>query len=224
MNEYQNIELYPNYNQSFFHIQNELFNILKKEILDYEKQIDNNLKILKQYREEILNILKKFIAKELSNDYEIELLFYGSYSTGLSIELSDIDILIKYSLKNKNNNLNTHQNIENIISLLEKAFSANMEKLRITQVNPIYTASVPVIKIECDLKEIIPEKIQDDLKANYSFNFENEILKLNFDFTFYEVNDIKEEVSIPSQEIIKNIKLVKSLIFWYRWWDSNPHG
>ena len=81
-----------------------------------------------------------------------------------------------------------------------------MEKLRITQVNPIYTASVPVIKIECDLKEIIPEKIQDDLKANYSFNFENEILKLNFDFTFYEVNDIKEEVSIPSQEIIKNIK------------------
>jgi DNA polymerase sigma len=202
--QYPNFGPYQNINNLFSNTQNELFT-LNEEILNFEKKVDNNLKSIKIYREQIINIITNFISKVLYKNYEFEFLFYGSYSTGLSIELSDIDILIKYTIKNNNNNLNTYQNIENIISLLEKAFNKNKEKLKINQVNPIYTASVPVLKIECNLKEIIPEKIQEQLKTDYLFNFENDILKLNFDFTFNEFNNnIKK--SIPSQEIIKNIK------------------
>ena len=202
--QYPNFGPYQNINNSFSNTQNELFT-LNEEILNFEKKVDNNLKSIKIYREQIINIITNFISKVLYKNYEFEFLFYGSYSTGLSIELSDIDILIKYTIKSNNNNLNTYQNIENIISLLEKAFNKNKEKLKINQVNPIYTASVPVLKIECNLKEIIPEKIQEQLKTDYLFNFENDILKLNFDFTFNEFNNnIKK--SIPSQEIIKNIK------------------
>ena len=205
--QYPHFDFYHNIcnNPLYF---NQLLRNLGEEILDFEKNVDNNLKIIKIYREKIIDDIKNYISKVLSKTYEFEFLFYGSYSTGLSIELSDIDILIKFSIKNKNENLNMQQNIENIISLLEKAFNKNKEKLNINQVNPIYTASVPVLKIECNLKDIIPKKMQNDLKINYLFNFENEILKLNFDFTFNECNNLKERLSIPTQEIIIKIKNV----------------
>ena len=71
---------------------------------------------------------------------------------------------------------------------------------------PRSTASVPVIKIECNLKNIIPQEIQKELNEKYLFNFEHEILNLNMDLTFNEVNDIKEKQKIPSQDIIAYIK------------------
>ena len=206
--QYPNILFYPNCNDSLLIFQNEFFSILDKEILDYEKNVDNNMNKIKTYREQILNNIKKFISKILDEKYNFEFLLYGSYSTGLSIEISDIDILIKFAIKNKSKNseINSQQNIENILSLLEKNLEPNKEKLYISQINPIYTASVPVLKIECILKEIIPENIQRELSETYLFNFENEILKLNLDFTFHEVSDIKTVESIPSQEILSYIK------------------
>ena len=208
--QFPNILFYPNCNDSLLIFQNEFFSILEKEILDYEKNVDNNLNKIKIYREQILNNIKKFISKILYDKYNFEFLLYGSCSTGLSIEISDIDILIKFEIKKKSKNIkteiNSQQNIEKILSLLEKALEPNKEKLYISQINPIYTASVPVLKIECILKEIIPENIQKELSKTYLFNFENEILKLNLDFTFHEVYDIKEVESIPSQEILSYIK------------------
>ena len=208
--QYPNILFYPNCNDSLLIFQNEFFSILDNEILEYEKNVDNNLNKIKIYREQILSNIKKFISKILYDNYNFEFLLYGSCSTGLSIEISDIDILIKFEIKNKSKNINTdinsQQNIENILSLLEKALEPNKEKLYISQINPIYTASVPVLKVECILKDIIPENIQRELSETYLFNFENEILKLNLDFTFHEVNDIKELESIPSQDILSYIK------------------
>ena len=206
--QYSNMIFYSNCNNSLFVFQNDIFSNLGREILDFEEKVDNNLKSLKLYREITINKLKEFITDVLKDNYEFEFLFYGSYSTGLSLEISDIDILIKFKIKNKNNNnnLNSYQNIETIISVLEMAFKENKQKLNINQINPIYTASVPVIKLECNLTDIIPENIKKELNKSYPFNFNNDILKLNFDFTFIEVNNIKEKQSIPSQEIIKYIK------------------
>ena len=88
--------------------------------------------------------------------------------------------MIKFQIKGKNNvnnNLNSYQNIESIISLLEKAFTENKQKLKINQINPIYTASVPVIKLECNLADIIPEKIKKEIMKSYLFNFD---LKIKF--------------------------------------------
>lgn len=206
--QYSNMLFYPNYNNSLLIYPNELFSNLGKEILEFEEKVDNNLKTIKKFREQTIEKLKEFISNILKENFDFEFLFYGSFSTGLSIEISDIDILIKFQRKNLNNinDLNNHQIIENIILLLENAFMENKDKLQISQVNPIYTASVPVLKIECNLKDIIPESIKKELSKSYLFNFENEILKLNFDFTFIEVNNLKEKQSIPSQEIIKYIK------------------
>ena len=205
--QYFNFAFYP-FNNSLYLNQNEFFNNLSKEIMDFENTVDHNLNIIRIYKEQVINNMKNFISKVLSDEYDFEFCLYGSYSTGLCIEISDIDILIKFKIKNKNNidNFSNEQNIENIISLIEKALNKNKELLKISQINPIYTASVPVLKIECKLNDLIPENIQNEIKKTYLFNFENEILKMNFDFTFHEVNNFKEKKLTPSQEIINYIK------------------
>ena len=89
-----------------------------------------------------------------------------------------------------------------MIFLLNEEFKKQMDELKIIKINPIYTASIPVLKVECLLKDIIPLETQKKLSKNYLFDFQNELLKLNFDFTFLEVDDINKEISIPSHEII----------------------
>ena len=188
------------FNTDFF-----IYSKLDKEIYLYEETIKNNLNILKPYREEIKNKIISCINDILkTNYYEYELVYYGSYVTKLSIESSDIDILIKFKLLNEND-INNNNHVENIIALLEKNLTLNKKKCDINQINAIYTASVPVLKIECDLANIIPDDIKASMKEKYKFNFDEEILKLNFDFTFLE--DINNNTAIiPSREIISFIQ------------------
>ena len=205
---FNNPSFYQNCNNSFLVFQNDLFINLGKNILNFENIVDNNLKEINVYREKIINKFKKFIIDNLSNKYYIKFLFYGSYSTGLSIESSDIDILIKFQKKEEDeeNIIDNQKHIHELIFLLNEYFKKYINELNIEKINPIYTASIPVLKIECLLKDIIPEDIQKRLSENYLFNFENELLKLNFDFTFLEVDDIDKDQIIPSQKIIKFIK------------------
>ena len=74
----------------------------------------------------------------------------------------------------------------------------------ITNIIPIYTASVPVIKLECDLSndEYFSKEI-NDLINNYNLNYNN-INKLFFDITFFEVEN--EHNKIPSELMIDYIK------------------
>ena len=201
----------PNY---YINDQNDLFNDLSNEILSYEKSVQNNLEKLKIYREKILNKIENYIEIILSeNNYDFELINYGSYETKLSIEVSDIDILIKFFKKDNINcininNINNQQHIEEILSLLYNKLNIDKDNFNILLINAIYTASVPVLKIKCNLEKIIPDEIKNELKNKYLFNFEEEILQLNFDFTFIEVNNIKDNKKIPSLEIISYIKNV----------------
>ena len=205
---YFNPIFYNNVNNSFFVFQNELFTILGKDILKFQKSVENNLIEINIYREKVINKLKQFILMNLSTKYYIKFLFYGSYSTKLSIESSDIDILIIFQKKDKDEKyqVNSPKNIQDLIFQLNEDFKRNTTKLKIDKINPIYTASIPVLKIECLLNDIIPIDIQNKLSEKYSFNFQNELLKLNFDFTFLEVDDINKDQTIPSQEIINYIK------------------
>ena len=62
---------------------------------------------------------------------------YGSFATNLAIECSDIDLTIKFS----NNNTND-------IDLAINKLSEELTNLnRIDTINPILTATVPVIKL-----------------------------------------------------------------------------
>ena len=204
----QNSLIYGNFNNSFFFYQNELFRIIGRDILKFQKTVEINLKEINKFREQIIDKFKKFINKLLAKKYFIKFFFYGSYSTGLSIESSDIDILIEFERreKNKESELNTQKNIHDLIFLLNEEFNKCKDVFKIIKINPIYTASIPLLKIEINLKDIIPIDIQNKLSEQYLFNFEDDLLKYNFDFTFLEVDDINKEQIIPSQEIIKFIK------------------
>ena len=205
---YINPLFYNNFNNSFLVYQNEMFSCLGKDILKFQKIVENNLKEIYTYRKQVINKIKKFIYDNLSNKYFIKFLFYGSYSTGLSIESSDIDILIEFQKKEKDSELapNSTNIIHDLIFQLNEDFKRNISELKIDKINPIYTASIPVLKIECLLKDFIPPDVKDKLTKTYLFNFENEILKLNFDFTFLEVENIDKEQEIHSQQIINYIK------------------
>ena len=196
----------PNY---YLYERSELFNDLTEEILSHEKSVTNNLNLLKKFREEIYQKILHFIENILNkNNIKVKLNNYGSHETGLSTEFSDIDILIKFCKNDNINNicLNSQQNIEEILSLIYNGFYKEKEKYNIIQINAISTASVPVIKIKCNLEDIIPYEIKNKIKENYLFNFEEDILQFNFDFTFQEVEKIDSDKKIPSLEIIPYIK------------------
>ena len=205
-----------NYSIPFYQLPNfyiyersDLFDDLTKEIISYEENITNNLKLLDKFRRDIYEKIKIFIENILNkNNFEAELINYGSHETGLSTEFSDIDILIKFCKKftMSNISLNNQQNIEEILSLIYNELNLEKEKFNIIQINAIYTASVPVLKIKFDLDKIIPSDIKKKIKDNYLFNFEEEILQLNFDFTFQEVENMDTIIKIPSLEIINFIK------------------
>ena len=203
----------PNY---YLYEKNELFNLLTEEVLSHEEKITNNLKLLEKYRKLIYDKIKNVIENVLNkNNFDWKFINYGSHETGLSIECSDIDILIKFCKKDNKNNIyiNNQQNIEEILSLLYNELNMEKEKLNIYQINPISTASVPVLKIKINLEKIIPNEIKKKIKENYIFEFEEDILLLNFDFTFHEVENMYTDIKIPSIEIIP---FIKDILYFYK--------
>jgi len=189
--------------------QNEFFLDFNNEIISYEKNVNDNLEILKKYREQILNKIKDYIKEIMEeNNYICELINYGSYETKLNIEISDIDVLIKFC-KNNSDNIN-FENQYQVLSLIYNKLNKKKEDYSILSLNAIYTASVPVLKIKCNLENIIPSQKIKEIKNNYGLNIEEEILQLNFDFTFTEVHNLKEEIMIPCLEIVSYIKKVMS--------------
>jgi DNA polymerase sigma len=201
---------YPNsYQQIQSYYMDESFIELSNEIIAYEKIVYNNLEILKKYREQILNKIKDYIKEIMEeNNFICELINYGSYETELNIEISDIDVLIKFYKKNSNNII--FENQYQVLSLIYNELNKKKEDYNILSLNAIYTASVPVLKIKCNLENIIPEQKIKEIKNNCGLNIEEEILQLNFDFTFTEVNNLNEPIMIPSLEIVSYIKKAMS--------------
>lgn len=199
------------------------FNKLSKEIADFNQQVSSNLSILKKHRKKYLILIEQYIMNCLSPNYNIEISHYGSYATGLSIESSDIDILVSYSSKMKDNIVNS----STIINELNNFFCDDKNKNTFDYILPIYTASVPVIKLQCDISKDIDKNELDRLCNSFSFD-QDEILKVKFDITFYQtrknlgqpnkinpplyaVNFVKESLAIyPS---IKSIILVLKRFF-----------
>lgn len=124
--------------------------------------------------------------------------FYGSTISGLSIENSDIDILVK--IKENKQETNYLKNIMKDLVAQLKAKNINF----INNINPILSASVPVIKLECDLcnDESFSHEINTLIKK-YDLSY-NDITKLYFDITFFEVEN--EQNKIPSELMIDYIK------------------
>jgi DNA polymerase sigma len=159
---------------------------IHNDILEYSNSVTQVINYLKDIKLYIIKYLEKSIKKALSCDLEIDL--YGSFATDLSIESSDIDITIKFA--------DDRKEVE-IVEVIE-ALCANFRGLCLFEtINPILTASVPVIKILVDPMKILepdsPEMKQfcnfknTEIFKNYKFDKE-ELLKIKVDLTFIELN------------------------------------
>lgn len=189
------------------------FTNFTKEIENYSSKVSENLSLLSIHKEKYIKLISTLIKTTLSPFYELELLNYGSYATGLSIESSDIDILIKFKTIHSASNsylplFHSNYKIEKIINMLEKAFNLYREKYNFVSVTPIYTASVPVLKIQCDISRELSTEVKEQLHKNYKFDFEKDIGTIKFDLTFFEIsNQITQDTpSIPSQLVVQYIK------------------
>ena len=157
---------------NFFVPSEKYFDSLNKELNNYLSVTNSNITNLKNLYQENLQKIELLIQKGLSENYEIKFGHYGSFFYNLSIEGSDLDILIYYHKKKEENDF--YKDVLNLLSQNENEFES---------ICPILTASVPVIKLEINIKNEIK-----DLKLKTTSYFEEEDLsKIKIDLTFTEI-------------------------------------
>lgn len=177
------------------------FDQLSQEIIKFNKDVENNIKILKQYRLSYLEKIQNLIMKGLEDNYIIEFYHYGSFQTELAIESSDIDILTKFTPKNNEKN---NSELFYIIKEIDNYLNQNPHNKLFDYIKPIYTATVPVIKLQCDIGDIIPKKEKDSILSEYLFT-QDEILKIKFDIIFQKKEDNISQISpLQSVDFVKN--------------------
>ena len=175
---------------------------LSQEIIDNTIKVNNNKKILQQIREKYIKKIYENINIILRNSkVEFQCAFYGSSISGLSIENSDVDIMVK--LRKNSNEKNYINEIMNI--LVENLQKSDLKYIK--NIFPISSASVPVIKLNCDFSDtpLFFEELNLILikNNNISINY-NDINKLYFDITFFLTENELEK--IPSELMIDYIK------------------
>ena len=171
---------------------NQFTNEIKKNTLIVNK----NKEILFKYRKLYIDKIESLIFHSLNQmNIQFDIIKYGSYISGLSIESSDIDFMIKIYESNI---------LRNVMSYLIEIFENENNKDIIEVINPIYTASVPVIKLGCNIWKIIKdEEIKNHFK-NYPYD-KREIRRLKFDISFFEVPLYNKSIKLPSENILKYI-------------------
>ena len=188
-----NIYAYNNF------ISNNNMREFNQEIIDNTRKVNTNKAVLEKAREKFIKNIYEKTNIFLKNEKIVFLCtFYGSCISGLSIENSDIDIMVKLK-----ENKNEKDYVSKIMNILVDNF--NKDKIHyITNIIPIFSASVPVIKIECDLSNDDSfSKEVNILMKKYDLNY-NDITKLYFDITFFIVEN--EQNKIPSELLIDYIK------------------
>ena len=157
---------------NFFVPSEKYFDSLNKELNNYLSVTNSNITNLKDLYQENLQKIELLIQKGLSESYEIKFGHYGSFFSNLSIEGSDLDILIYYHKKKEENDF--YKDVLNLLQQNENEFES---------ICPILTASVPVIKLEINIKNEIK-----DLKLKTTSYFEEEdISNIKIDLTFTEI-------------------------------------
>ena len=180
---------------------------LHNSILKNEKKVNMILQHLSIYKNYVIEEIKQIINKTYENNfinYSIDM--YGSYTTGLMIEASDVDINVKLCCIKKEEFSNY------FTSLYEKLIS---EK-KFEKIIPISTASVPVIKLIIDIEKFIKNKDylesefnkfkQQNFFKNYIFD-KNELTQIRVDITFivkYKSQNLIE--SEKNKEILNKIE------------------
>ena len=180
------------------------FDKLHNDIIKYETKVITLLNHGMKFHDYCITEIKRLIKETLnfSNNYTIEV--YGSYATGLMIEASDIDIKIKLNKGTKSD--------------LDSFFKKVCEKLesekKFDEINPIETASVPVIKLilnkerfikgKTDLENSYKQYKELPLFKHYIFDI-NELTKFKIDVTFMLTTNDESNNNNKIKEDINNI-------------------
>ena len=157
---------------------------------------------MQQIREKYIKKIYENINIILHNaKIEFQCSFYGSSISGLSIENSDVDIMVKLR-----KNYDEKDYINKIMNILVENLKKS-ELNYIKNIMPISSASVPVIKLNCDFSDtpLFYEEINSILLKNNNNSINNkDIYKLFFDITFFVTENELEK--IPSELMIDYIK------------------
>ena len=171
---------------------NQFTNEIKKNTLIVNK----NKEILFKYRKLYIDKIESLIFNSLNQmNIQFEIIKYGSYITGLSIESSDIDFMLKIYERNI---------LRNVMSYLIEIFESENNKDIFEVIYPIYTASIPLIKLECNIWKIIKDEQINNYFKNYPYD-KKEIRRLKFDISFFEIISLNKSIKLPSENILNYI-------------------
>ena len=171
----------PNQRLSFF-------DKLHNDIIKYETKVITLLNHSMKFKDYCIKEIERIIQETFSSPEKHNIDVYGSYATGLMIEASDIDIKIKINNGKK-------PELDNLFETICKKLESEQ---KFDVINPIGTASVPVIKLVLSLEKIIKGKVElensfKQFKELYLFKHyifdQNELTKLKIDVTFILSND-----------------------------------
>ena len=158
----------------------EKFNKLTDDISIFNKDMESLLIIIRKIKIEIKYYFESIIKKIYHKNSKIEI--YGSSSYQLDIESSDLDLSIYTKSKLPLNYLETY--------LLNN--NSNKQYLNI---NPIYTASIPIIKLDLDFLKLNNDKINDLYQMLINNDYYKVCVKNNF---YNNFNIIKVDISMNS--------------------------
>ena len=184
-------------------ISSDKLNKLNNDITNFNEDIEDLLIIFRKIKKEIKNYFEIIIKDIYKNNSQIEI--YGSSLYILDIESSYLDL----SISTKSN-----LSLEAIGTYLTK----NNQNNQYLNINQIYTASIPIIKLEVDYHKLNI----DNINNYYNSLINNNYYKMCIDNNIYkEFNTIKVDISLKSinynqihfiKNGIRNFPQIKPLI------------
>ena len=180
---------------------------LNEDILSYNKDLLTILDLLSPIKEHIIETIKSHIKSCFINEnflYQIEV--YGSFKSHLDIVCSDIDMVF---IPQKSKNLD-------VCDLILKLSNHLQSLKKYNKVTPIYTASIPLIKLMINYENYLEDnksllnnysKLENStIYKNYPFNKEKELSFVSIDISFPTNYNNKKNKNAPFHQIefIKN--------------------
>ena len=159
----------------------EKLNKLNEDIDKFNRDIESMLKILRNIKEIIRNHFELIIKDIYPNNSKLEM--YGSSLYQLDIESSDLDLSIVVT----NSNISLDSLVQHLLNDKKKEIYLN--------INPIYTASIPVVKLEMNYLNLNDDK----LNKLYESLITNNYYKLCIINNYYKnFKIIKVDISLKS--------------------------
>ena len=191
-------------NNNNLNISPEKFNKLNEDIDKFNRDIESMLKILRKIKEIIKNHFELIIKEIYPNNSKLEM--YGSSLYQLDIESSDLDL----SIVIHNSNISLDSLVKYLLNDKNKDLYLN--------VNPIYTASIPVVKLEMNYLNLNDDKINNLYESLITNNY----YKICIINKYYkDFKNIKVDISLKSinysqidfiNKAISNFPQIKPLI------------